>query len=71
MHFHHVPVITSTWSPDDIAHSDDAADFLERAYLSMLDEGEERFADALEHLCRPGALPAVFHCAAGKDRTGL
>ena len=22
-------------------------------------------------LAQPGALPAVFHCAAGKDRTGI
>ncbi len=26
---------------------------------------------ALEALAAPGALPAVFHCAAGKDRTGV
>ncbi len=26
---------------------------------------------ALEVLAAPGALPAVFHCTAGKDRTGV
>ncbi len=72
MQFHHVPVIDSTWTA---AHADsmpdDPADFLEQAYLSMLDEGEERLAEAVVMLSRPGALPAVFHCAAGKDRTGM
>ena len=29
------------------------------------------FAALLTHLTEPGALPAVFHCSAGKDRTGL
>ena len=37
----------------------------------MLTVGAPRFAAALEVLAEPGALPAVFHCAAGKDRTGL
>ena len=72
--FHHVPVIDSTWNVNAATHvtgATDAADFLEHAYLSMLDEGELRLAEALTTLCAPGALPAVFHCAAGKDRTGM
>jgi protein-tyrosine phosphatase len=69
--FHHVPVIDNTWTAADGEHADDAADFLEAAYLSMLDQGAPRLAEALTTLCRPGALPAVFHCAAGKDRTGM
>jgi protein-tyrosine phosphatase len=71
VHFHHVPIIAETWRPDDIVDTDDAAEFLETAYLSMLDEGPDRFAEAIHTLCVPGALPAVFHCAAGKDRTGM
>ncbi len=69
--FHHVPVIDTTW---DVARAEaavDAAEFLEHAYLDMLEEGEERLADAFVKLAEPGALPAVFHCAAGKDRTGM
>jgi len=69
--FHHVSVITNTWTADEAEGEHDAADFLERAYLSILDEGEQRLAEALVKLSEPGALPAVFHCAAGKDRTGL
>ena len=44
---------------------------LEAAYRSMLDGTPERFADAFVRLCAADALPAVFHCAAGKDRTGV
>ncbi len=69
--FHHVPVIDSTWSAADGEHATDAADFLEDAYLSILDQGSARLAQAFTTLCEPGALPAVFHCAAGKDRTGM
>jgi protein-tyrosine phosphatase len=70
--FHHVPVIDSTWTA---AHAetmpDEPADFLEQAYIAMLDEGEEKLAEALVMLSEADALPAVFHCAAGKDRTGM
>lgn len=71
--FHHVPVIDSTWrglETDDVANGD-PADFLEWAYLDMLENTPERFARALSHLCEVEVLPAVFHCAAGKDRTGV
>ena len=69
--FHHVSVITRTWDADEADRFSDAADFLEYAYLTMLDDVPERFGEAFERLAAPGALPAVFHCAAGKDRTGL
>jgi protein-tyrosine phosphatase len=72
VHFRHVPVIDSTWTAAQAdAMPDDPADFLEQAYVAMLEEGEERLAEALVMLSEPDALPAVFHCAAGKDRTGM
>jgi protein-tyrosine phosphatase len=37
----------------------------------MLAEASPRFADAITLLAQQSALPAVFHCAAGKDRTGI
>jgi protein-tyrosine phosphatase len=69
--FHHVPVIDSTWTAAQGEHATDAADFLEGAYLAMLEEGERRLAEAVVLLAEQDALPAVFHCAAGKDRTGM
>jgi protein-tyrosine phosphatase len=71
VNFHHVPVIDSTWTEAQAGAATDAADFLEHAYVSMLEEGEHKLAQAMVTLCVPGALPAVFHCAAGKDRTGM
>ncbi len=69
--FHHVPVIDSTWQFLEESATDDAVAFLEWAYHDMLRQGPERFAQAIEHLSQVDALPAVFHCAAGKDRTGV
>ncbi len=41
------------------------------AYRQMLESGGARFGEAINALAAPDALPGVFHCAAGKDRTGL
>ena len=40
-------------------------------YIEMLVEAPHRFTTALEVLGAADAMPAVFHCAAGKDRTGV
>lgn len=68
--FTHRPVIDTTWELDD--HVDKTAhEFLTWAYRDMLRQGAGTLARAMTDLARPGALPAVFHCAAGKDRTGV
>jgi protein-tyrosine phosphatase len=40
-------------------------------YLDELDELGERLAQIVQSVVAPGALPALIHCAAGKDRTGV
>ena len=40
-------------------------------YLFMLERGAPTFVAALEQLAEPDHLPALFHCAVGKDRTGV
>ena len=39
-------------------------------YRRLVDEQAHRFAELLDHLITDDA-PAVFHCTAGKDRTGF
>lgn len=41
------------------------------SYVQMLSEGAPAFRCFLEVLAAPGALPAVFHCTGGRDRTGV
>ena len=69
--FTHLPIIDATWQVEQLVVDGTDGDFLVAAYRHMLTAGSPRFAMAIEQLARPGALPAVFHCAAGKDRTGL
>ena len=61
---HHVPILDETASV--WAGSVRLADL----YRSMLDNSAERFAHAIHLVARVNG-PVVFHCAAGKDRTGL
>jgi protein-tyrosine phosphatase len=44
---------------------------LESVYEFILDSRGERLTAAVLALAEPGALPAIVHCSAGKDRTGL
>ncbi|MEY2444594.1 MAG: protein-tyrosine phosphatase [Ilumatobacteraceae bacterium] len=69
--FLHLPIIDATWATGDPVEYDRDEDFLIWAYQEMLTVGAPRFAAAFAALAQPDALPAVFHCAAGKDRTGL
>jgi protein tyrosine/serine phosphatase len=44
---------------------------LGRHYVDSLAERTETLAEVIEHLATRDNLPAVFHCTAGKDRTGM
>jgi protein-tyrosine phosphatase len=73
--FHHLSILDATWVetgvPDFPETDQGGIDFLIWAYRDMLAKGADRFAQAIATLAVPGSGPAVFHCAAGKDRTGI
>jgi protein-tyrosine phosphatase len=66
--FHHFPFIKSLPNVEDFER---APGFLGTQYTEMLDMATPQIVGALSALAAEGALPAVFHCTAGKDRTGL
>ena len=41
------------------------------SYKYWIDERQERLLETLRVFAAPGALPGLYNCAAGKDRTGL
>jgi protein-tyrosine phosphatase len=69
--FHHLSIVDVTWSDTETPEFDDEVEFLVWGYRDMLEIGSSRFADAMHVLAQTDSLPAVFHCAAGKDRTGV
>jgi hypothetical protein len=74
--YHNLSFLTGEYvMPDDprfplIVADIDAQDRVDH-YLDYLRRAGDVVATALRVLARPGAAPAVFHCAAGKDRTGV
>ena len=45
--------------------------FMATMYADMLRDGAATFGRLLTHLAEDDWLPALFHCTAGKDRTGI
>ena len=68
--YHHLPMIDVVWDPSEVPEPV-PDDFVFGKYLEMLAVGERCIAQALHVLADPDGHPAVFHCAAGKDRTGI
>lgn len=67
--WYHLPLITRQWSEDSFEQADTVVEFLAARYVAMLDSGGAAIARALELVAT--GTPALFHCAAGKDRTGV
>ena len=47
------------------------AERIRRVYCLILDRRQSQVHDTLATLAAPDALPALVHCAGGKDRTGM
>lgn len=67
--WHHLPLMSEMWGERDFVATDGAARFLRDRYLDMLVEGRDSIVQALSLVADEG--PTLFHCAAGKDRTGV
>lgn len=68
LHYHHIPLV------DDVEHDPDRPwdRSLHEAYTHMLGKRAARLAEALEAIAAEvSEHPTVFHCVAGKDRTGI
>lgn len=68
--YHHLP-LTDVLPPDSEMARYTEPSFVTSRYRQLFTEGSESIAKALAVLAQPGTLPAVFHCSAGKDRTGI
>ena len=66
---HHRPIVDETRRRPDDAPMPERG--LDEIYVLMLERFGDRFATVVELIADSGGHPAVFFCAAGKDRTGL
>jgi protein tyrosine/serine phosphatase len=68
--YHHLPLTDVLPPTEDLSRYDEPA-FVTSRYEKLFSEGSSSLVRAVNVLAAPGALPAVFHCSAGKDRTGI
>lgn len=68
--YHHLPLTDVLPPTADLSRYDEPA-FVTTRYQQLFSEGSTSLARAVELLAEADALPAVFHCSAGKDRTGI
>jgi protein tyrosine/serine phosphatase len=68
--YHHLPLSDRIPGTEEIRDWGEPQ-FVVARYRELLSGGAPSIARAIELLASPGSLPAVFHCSAGKDRTGV
>jgi protein-tyrosine phosphatase len=65
--YHHLPIeVAGDRSNIALAHPGGADH-----YARLLEHNADHYVRALEVVCEPDNHPALFHCAAGLDRTGI
>jgi protein-tyrosine phosphatase len=64
--YHHLSLLADT-PPDRKV----APRLLPDVYRLILDQRQDQLRQTLATLAAPGGFPAIVHCTAGKDRTGL
>lgn len=69
--YHHHPLQPADWLTEDFDASMDPARYLADRYLEMTSQRSDQVAAVLRLISDVEAGPLVFHCAAGKDRTGV
>jgi protein-tyrosine phosphatase len=68
--WHRLPMTELTATAIAATQAPNASSLADR-YMELLDSGQECLATSLRLLGKPSTYPVVFHCTAGKDRTGL
>jgi len=68
--YHHLPLTESVPGTEEMPDWGEAH-YVSARYTKILNEGRSSIARAVGLLASDGTLPAVFHCSAGKDRTGV
>ena len=66
-------VLANAPMPDrsSLVDHDDGTQFMRQLYSGLLAHAGEEIGRLIRHLVDGDSAPAVFHCTAGKDRTGV
>jgi protein-tyrosine phosphatase len=67
--YYHLPLVEDVIGVRGVGVDDQA--YLDSRYQYLLDRGSSAIAQAFHIFACPQRYPLVFHCVAGKDRTGV
>ena len=78
LHYLHLPIVNKTMEPTEavtrIMNGDIdwfTPDFMIKAYIEKVEDFPDTWYLFFENLCQRPFRPLLFHCTAGKDRTGV
>ena len=78
LHYLHLPIVNKTMEPTEavtrIMNGDIdwfTPDFMIKAYIEKIEDFHDTWYLFFENLCQRPFRPLLFHCTAGKDRTGV
>jgi protein tyrosine/serine phosphatase len=71
MAYHHVHLVHPQWQPPRFESTDERTEYVIERYREMADVSADGLGQALRLIADPDRAPLVFHCIAGKDRTGI
>jgi protein-tyrosine phosphatase len=69
--YHHVHLVHPTWQQRPFENTAERTEYVIERYREMADVSADGFGQALRLIADPERAPLVFHCIAGKDRTGI
>ena len=69
--YHHVHLDYPAWPAREFADTNERAEYVTERYLEMAEAATTGIGDALRMIADADLSPLVFHCIAGKDRTGV
>lgn len=69
--YHNVSVLKTDWEANPYRDGVLVSRYLADRYLDLTVEGAAEIAAVVRLLASPEVAPAVVHCAAGRDRTGV
>jgi protein-tyrosine phosphatase len=67
--YHNIDIVGDAWINQ--GDSPEPRHRIHAIYKWMLVWRGEKFGETLTTMAQPGALPAMYHCMGGQDRTGL
>jgi protein-tyrosine phosphatase len=69
--WHNIAPDHPEWFPEEYSHAEGVARFLARRYAELADQGSAGIVKVIGLIAESENAPAVVHCLAGKDRTGV